>query len=75
MLNMVLGQIGNICQIQMIGVELLRVVNIEKCALFSLLAIVFKIFENHNNYLICLRILKMGTQFMNSFLYMFITSA
>ena len=41
-----------------------------QCALFSLLSIVFKIFENHNNYLICLSV-AMGTQFMNSFLYMF----
>mgnify|MGYP000896377586 FL=1 len=41
-----------------------------QCALFSLLAITFKIFGNHNNYLICLSV-AMGTQFMNSFLYMF----
>ncbi len=41
-----------------------------QCAFFSFLAIVFKIFENHNNFLICLSV-AMGTQFMNSFLYMF----
>lgn len=40
-----------------------------QCALFSLLAITFKIFNNHNNYLICLSV-SMGTQFMNSLLYM-----
>jgi hypothetical protein len=41
-----------------------------QCALFSLLAIIFKIYNNHNNYLIALSV-SMGTQFMNSFLYMF----
>ena len=41
-----------------------------QCALFSLLAILFKIYDQHNNYLICLSV-SMGTQFMNSFLYMF----
>ena len=41
-----------------------------QCALFSFLAIIFKIFKNHNNFLICLSV-AMGTQFMNSFLYMF----
>ena len=41
-----------------------------QCALFSLLAIIFKIYNNHNNYLISLSV-SMGTQFMNSFLYMF----
>jgi hypothetical protein len=41
-----------------------------QCALFSFLAIMFKIFKNHNNFLICLSV-AMGTQFMNSFLYMF----
>ena len=40
-----------------------------QCALFSFLAIIFKIFSNHNNYLICLSV-SMGTQFMNSLLYM-----
>ena len=40
-----------------------------QCALFSLLAVTFKIFNNHNNFLICLSV-SMGTQFMNSFLYM-----
>lgn len=41
-----------------------------QCALFSLIAIIFKIYGNHNNYLISLSV-SMGTQFMNSFLYMF----
>ena len=41
-----------------------------QCALFSLLAIIFKIYGNHNNYLISLSV-SMGTQFMNSVLYMF----
>jgi len=41
-----------------------------QCALFSFLAIMFKLFGNHNNYLITLSV-SMGTQFMNSFLYMF----
>lgn len=40
-----------------------------QCALFSLLAILFKISGYHNNYLITLSV-SMGTQFMNSFLYM-----
>ena len=40
-----------------------------QCALFSLLAILFKIYEYHNNYLITLSV-AMGTQFMNSVLYM-----
>jgi hypothetical protein len=39
------------------------------CALFSLLAILFKISGYHNNYLITLSV-SMGTQFMNSLLYM-----
>jgi hypothetical protein len=41
-----------------------------QCALFSFIAIVFKIIGNHNNYLIALSV-SMGTQFMNSFLYIF----
>ena len=41
-----------------------------QCALFSFIAIMFKIGENHNNYLIALSV-AMGTQFMNSYLYMF----
>ena len=41
-----------------------------QCALFSFIAIFFKIIGNHNNYLIALSV-SMGTQFMNSFLYMF----
>lgn len=41
-----------------------------QCALFSLIAIIFKIYDNHSNYLISLSV-SMGTQFMNSFLYMF----
>ena len=41
-----------------------------QCALFSLIAILFKLNGNHNNYLISLGV-AMGTQFMNSFLYMF----
>ena len=41
-----------------------------QCALCSLIAVIFKIFDNHNNYLISLSV-SMGTQFMNSFLYMF----
>lgn len=41
-----------------------------QCALFALLAILFKLWGNHNNYLIALSA-SMGTQFMNSFLYMF----
>jgi hypothetical protein len=40
-----------------------------QCALFSLLAITFKLFKKHNNYLICLSA-AMGTQLMNSYLYM-----
>tara|TARA_B110000285_G_scaffold142694_1_gene159464 strand:- start:520 stop:1263 length:744 start_codon:yes stop_codon:yes gene_type:complete len=40
-----------------------------QCALFSFLAIMFKIMGYHNNYLIALSV-SMGTQFMNSFLYM-----
>ena len=40
-----------------------------QCALFSFLAIIFKLFSNHNNYLICLSV-SMLTQFMNSLLYM-----
>jgi len=41
-----------------------------QCALFSFISIFFKIIGNHNNYLIALSV-SMGTQFMNSFLYMF----
>ena len=41
-----------------------------QCAVFSLLAILFKINKYHNNYLISLSV-AMGTQFMNSLLYMF----
>ena len=41
-----------------------------QCALFSFLAITFKLIGNHNNYLIALSV-AMGTQFMNSYLYMF----
>ena len=41
-----------------------------QCALFSLLAIIFKLYSNNNNYLIALSA-SMGTQFMNSFLYMY----
>ncbi len=41
-----------------------------QCALFSLIAILFKLNKNHNNYLISLSV-AMGTQFMNSFLYMY----
>jgi hypothetical protein len=41
-----------------------------QCALFSFMAIFFKIIGNHNNYLIALCV-SMGTQFMNSVLYMF----
>lgn len=41
-----------------------------QCALFALLAIIFKLNLNHKNYLIALSV-SMGTQFMNSFLYMF----
>ena len=41
-----------------------------QCAFFALFAILFKIWGNHNNYLIALSA-AMGTQFMNSFLYMF----
>ena len=40
-----------------------------QCALFCLLAITFKLFKNHSNYCFCLGI-AMGTQFMNSVLYM-----
>ena len=39
-----------------------------QCALFSLFAIIFKLFKNHGNY--CLALGVMGTQFMNSVLYM-----
>ena len=41
-----------------------------QCALFSFIAITFKIIGYHNNYLIALSV-AMGTQFMNSYLYMF----
>ena len=41
-----------------------------QCALFSFIAISFKIIGYHNNYLIALSV-AMGTQFMNSYLYMF----
>jgi len=41
-----------------------------QCAFFSFIAIFFNIIGNHNNYLIALSV-SMGTQFMNSFLYMF----
>ena len=41
-----------------------------QCAFFALLAVLFKLWGNHNNYLITLSA-AMGTQFMNSFLYMF----
>jgi len=40
-----------------------------QCALFAFIAVGFKIIGNHNNYLIALSV-SMGTQFMNSFLYM-----
>ena len=40
-----------------------------QCALFSFIAIFFNIIGNHNNYLIALSV-SMGTQFMNSLLYM-----
>ena len=41
-----------------------------QCALFGFIAIFFKIIGNHNNFLIALSV-SMGTQFMNSYLYMF----
>jgi hypothetical protein len=41
-----------------------------QCALFAFIAIFFKIIGNHNNFLIALSV-SMGTQFMNSYLYMF----
>jgi len=41
-----------------------------QCALFGFIAIFFKIIGNHNNFLISLSV-SMGTQFMNSYLYMF----
>ena len=41
-----------------------------QCALLALFAIMYKLWGNHNNYLIALSA-SMGTQFMNSFLYMF----
>jgi hypothetical protein len=41
-----------------------------QCALFAFIAIFCKIIGNHNNYLITLSV-SMGTQFMNSILYLF----
>ena len=41
-----------------------------QCGLFSLFAILFKLVNNHNNYLLCLGV-AMGTQFMNSYLYIY----
>ena len=41
-----------------------------QCALFSLMAILFKLNKNNKNYIIALSV-AMGTQFMNSFLYMY----
>jgi hypothetical protein len=49
--------------------RIIEISHCTQCALFSFLAITFKIMGYHNNYLIALSV-SMGTQFMNSLLYM-----